>query len=568
MSVNRVQVVNECNKLREALHGEFSSDLCLKKVGVVPEGKCSDIMFAKNLKNPKKVNNLKIPKKVNNLKNSPEKSHVMFKIEKGGALCADEPCGSNKNLNRGSQNSGSEKSEKLESEVSKKVRKYQRKQYEKKKRIKQREQKRILCLEAEQETASKQISRKELLEQQRYRARLRKIYSTLNEDVIPRIAFEIEDETDAPLGVTIAKSEVIIPPKSFTYVEVVPIAMEEFDIGTYVVTGAGRSTFHSVGDAQMAHKKAIVQISNHSFDIPWVIKKGDKIGSALRVKWQTLPTLDNIYENEQEFIINNISSQVIAQHKLTGSEASELKESVKDELSSKASDPVGADRLPSAAARKVLYEKIKDVETRSKKIADTLRKVEPIFITEDPGEKFRFIKVPPVRLLTKDKYPGTISPLYNKSFTNEEKQAIDLYIKQALENGMIERAPDSPYASPILVTRKKADPLNPKAPVKWRILIDSRLVNSKVLQDSVFPAPSVDEAARTIGTGKIHSIFDVRSAFHRLQLHEDSRNYTAFLYNGSGEFFGVHRYRSLNQGGSQSPKLFCHAISDAFRHLF
>ena len=60
----------------------------------------------------------------------------------------------------------------------------------------------------------------------------------------------------------------------------------------------------------------------------------------------------------------------------------------------------------------------------------------------------------------------------------------------------------------------------------------------------------------------------MRSAFHRLQLHEDSRNYTAFLYNGSGEFCGVYRYRSLNQGGSQSPKLFCNAVSDALRHVF
>ena len=68
--------------------------------------------------------------------------------------------------------------------------------------------------------------------------------------------------------------------------------------------------------------------------------------------------------------------------------------------------------------------------------------------------------------------------------------------------------------------------------------------------------------------GKVHTVFDVRSAFHRLQLHEDSRNYTAFLYNGSGEFCGVYRYRSLNQGGSQSPKLFCNAVSDALRHVF
>ena len=449
-------------------------------------------------------------------------------------------------------------------------RKYKRKQYTKKKKMLQNQEKVVLNTEkmSKKVKAKHEKTQKEILQQYRYRERLRKIYSALEANEVPSVPVELSDKTSVPVGLTIEDDRLIVAPGTTVYKSLVPIDPSEVDMGTYTVEGLGQNSLCSVGDGIMA-KRIIrgVQISNWTFDKDWIIEKGDQIAVARIVSWEKLPSLDNIFSNEKEFIVNNVRAQFPGEEIDPEELFREQHASGMDGASSK-TEGVGPDRLPSAKALLAFEKIVKDLESRAPELVETMHKVKSMFIPEDPGEPFQFMNVAPVNLKTKKDAPNFISPLYQKSFTEEEKQCIDQYIEQNLKNQMIEPAPDSRYASPLLVVRKRADPTQPNAPVKRRVIIDSRQVNSKCLEQSVFAAPNMDEAVRRLGGCKFFTVMDIKSAFHRLRLAKESRDLTAFIYNGTGQFAGVYRYRNLAQGCQESPRLFVNALREALGPVF
>ena len=138
------------------------------------------------------------------------------------------------------------------------------------------------------------------------------------------------------------------------------------------------------------------------------------------------------------------------------------------------------DLSPSELSERKFEKKCAELESVSPELVEVMRKVKKMFIVENPGERFEFMNVPPVALKTKDSMPDTISPTYAKTFSSAEKQAIDQYIRMGLNSGMLERAPDSAYASPLLIIKKRSNPLNPNSPIKYRVLVDSRNVQTTI----------------------------------------------------------------------------------------
>ena len=277
----------------------------------------------------------------------------------------------------------------------------------------------------------------------------------------------------------------------------------EIDEGTYSLEGLGKKSFHRVGDYVVCKKIAkLVEICNWDKEKEWVIMKGEKLALARKVKYETLPKLDDIWSTERDYIINNVRL--------------DQKSKVEEALSK--IEKEGGDLLPSQKATKEFDKLCEKLENISHELVVALKEVKHLFIPEDPGEKFKFIKIPPVKYHKKKNMPETLSPLYARTFSQKEKDAIDQYISMGLKSGMLEPAPDSAFASPLLIVQKRADPENANSPVKYRLLIDSRNVNDKCLENTVFAAPNIEDAARDLGKGKFFSIFDIRSAFHRTPL--------------------------------------------------
>uniref|UniRef100_A0A5S6Q3B3 Reverse transcriptase domain-containing protein n=1 Tax=Trichuris muris TaxID=70415 RepID=A0A5S6Q3B3_TRIMR len=82
------------------------------------------------------------------------------------------------------------------------------------------------------------------------------------------------------------------------------------------------------------------------------------------------------------------------------------------------------------------------------------------------------------------------------------REAVSKEINKLLSQGIIERIDASEWVSPIVVVRKK---------------------------DDMFPLPHIDDLLLRFKGATVFSALDLRSAYHQLVLHENSRDLTAFI---------------------------------------
>ena len=176
------------------------------------------------------------------------------------------------------------------------LRKYKRRQYSKKQKVFKRKNLADLRSEIQAEKVQKTVTKKDILDQYRYRERLRKIYAALKDCEVPSVPVTPCDADCVTYGLTISEDQVSISPGSTVYKTLVPIDSSEVDEGTYIVEGLGKDSLRSVGDGIMSKRRIPgVQISNWNFDEPWVIRKGDKVAQAREYSWVKLPSMDNVF---------------------------------------------------------------------------------------------------------------------------------------------------------------------------------------------------------------------------------------------------------------------------------
>ena len=91
--------------------------------------------------------------------------------------------------------------------------------------------------------------------------------------------------------------------------------------------------------------------------------------------------------------------------------------------------------------------------------------------------------------------------------------------------GIIERVEThaSPWLSPVVAVRKKTG--------KLRVCLDLTECNRAVVANG-HPIPDMQEMIDRLQGAAVMSTLDLRSAYHQLTLHEDSRDLTAFLHEG------------------------------------
>ena len=101
------------------------------------------------------------------------------------------------------------------------------------------------------------------------------------------------------------------------------------------------------------------------------------------------------------------------------------------------------------------------------------------------------------------------------------KCELDKIHKQMERDGIIEESKSS-FNSPLIVVKKKSGELRP--------VIDFRELNKMVIAEH-YPLPRIDDMLSNLGGAKKFSSLDLRSAFHQIELSEDSRELTAFSVN-------------------------------------
>ena len=128
------------------------------------------------------------------------------------------------------------------------------------------------------------------------------------------------------------------------------------------------------------------------------------------------------------------------------------------------------------------------------------------------------------------------------------------HIEDLLSRGII-RPSTSPYASPIVVVRKKNGEL--------RLCVDYRKLNDVTRKDS-FPLPRIDECLDALGGATIFSSLDLASGYYQISMAEDDKAKTAFI-----SPFGLFEFNRLPFGLSNAPATCQRLMQSALHeHIF
>lgn len=146
------------------------------------------------------------------------------------------------------------------------------------------------------------------------------------------------------------------------------------------------------------------------------------------------------------------------------------------------------------------------------------------------------------------------NPVYVKNYRlpYTQKVEIDTQIDKLLKNNLIEPSVSN-YNSPLILVPKKGSDRK-----KWRMCVDYRLVNKKLIADK-FPLPRIDDILDGLGRARYFSIVDLYSGFHQIPIEESSRNITSFSTEK-----GSFRWKVLPFGLNISPNSFSRMMSIAF----
>jgi len=113
---------------------------------------------------------------------------------------------------------------------------------------------------------------------------------------------------------------------------------------------------------------------------------------------------------------------------------------------------------------------------------------------------------------------------------------------QKMQESAVVRLSHSPWASPIVLVRKRDGSL--------RFCIEYRGLNSVTKADT-FPLPRIDDLLDKLGKSRYFSTLDLASGYWQVQMHPDSQEKTAFITHQ-----GLFEFRVMPFGLRNAPAVF------------
>ena len=155
--------------------------------------------------------------------------------------------------------------------------------------------------------------------------------------------------------------------------------------------------------------------------------------------------------------------------------------------------------------------------------------------------------------LEEEQKPGH-TPLYKMS--PEKLDIVKRYLDSHLAKGFIQ-ASSASYFSPVFFVKKPGGGI--------RFCIDYRRLNAITKKDR-YPIPLIEETLAQLEGAKYFTKIDIRQAFYRIRMSEDSEELTTFLTR-----FGAFKYLVMPFGLCNGPASWQHLINDTlfdFLHRF
>ncbi len=127
------------------------------------------------------------------------------------------------------------------------------------------------------------------------------------------------------------------------------------------------------------------------------------------------------------------------------------------------------------------------------------------------------------------------------------KEQLDEIIQEMLRTGVISKS-KSLFNAPLIIVKKEGNAIRP--------CLDYRALN-KVTKPIAFPMPRISDLLNSIGQTRVISSIDLKSAYHQLDIHPDSRSKTAFTVGQSR-----YEFNRVPFGLQESVGFFTSVIND------
>jgi len=123
------------------------------------------------------------------------------------------------------------------------------------------------------------------------------------------------------------------------------------------------------------------------------------------------------------------------------------------------------------------------------------------------------------------KTPGTSQPIYQRPYRlpYAQKAEIDKQVDQLIQDEIISPS-ESLWNAPLLIVPKKVDSTGN---TKYRVVVDFRKLNNLTVGDA-FPMPDITSILDQLGKAKYLSCLDMASGYHKISIHPNDKEKTAF----------------------------------------
>lgn len=117
------------------------------------------------------------------------------------------------------------------------------------------------------------------------------------------------------------------------------------------------------------------------------------------------------------------------------------------------------------------------------------------------------------------------TPIFVRSYRQPPQQRAEIksQIDNLLSQGII-RESVSPWSCPVHIVSKKPDA---SGNVKWRLVIDYRRLNDRIVEDK-YPLPNIYDILDRVGRAQYFTTLDLASGYHQVEMHPNDVEKTAF----------------------------------------